>query len=61
MLATEYLGDRTPGFEGILNGGSTISTKTSAIHEAVLFGEYFFVKPSGKPCNGWTRRATPAR
>jgi unsaturated chondroitin disaccharide hydrolase len=43
-LATEYLGDKTPGFEGILNGGVYHIHKNLGVHEAVLFGEYFFVE-----------------
>ncbi len=43
-LANEYLGEKTPGFEGILNGGVYHIHKSLGIHEAVLFGEYFFVE-----------------
>ena len=43
-LATRYLGERTPGFEGILNGGVYHIHKDLGVHEAVLFGEYFFVE-----------------
>lgn len=43
-LTERYLGDQTPGFEGILNGGVYHIHKDLGIHEAVLFGEYFFVE-----------------
>jgi unsaturated chondroitin disaccharide hydrolase len=43
-LSDRYLGDKTPGFEGILNGGVYHIHKDLGIHEAVLFGEYFFVE-----------------
>jgi unsaturated chondroitin disaccharide hydrolase len=43
-LATSYLGDRSPGFDGILNGGIYHIHKALGVHEAVLFGEYFFVE-----------------
>lgn len=43
-LTGEHLGDRTPGFEGILNGGVYHIHKNLGVHEAVLFGEYFFVE-----------------
>jgi len=43
-LTNEYLGEKTPGFEGILNGGVYHIHKNLGVHEAVLFGEYFFVE-----------------
>jgi unsaturated chondroitin disaccharide hydrolase len=43
-LATEHLGERTPGFEGILNGAVYHIHKNLGVHEACLFGEYFFVE-----------------
>ena len=43
-LTKDYLGDQTPGFEGILNGGVYHIHKNLGVHEAVLFGEYFFVE-----------------
>ncbi len=43
-LTGQYLGDKTPGFEGILNGGVYHIHKNLGVHEAVLFGEYFFVE-----------------
>jgi unsaturated chondroitin disaccharide hydrolase len=50
-LADEYLGDKTPGFEGILNGGVYHIHKNLGVHEAVLFGEYFFVEALQKAIN----------
>ncbi|MDR3709602.1 MAG: glycoside hydrolase family 88 protein [Capsulimonadaceae bacterium] len=47
-LTDRYLGDKTPGFEGILNGGVYHIHKDLGIHEAVLFGEYFFVEALSK-------------
>jgi unsaturated chondroitin disaccharide hydrolase len=47
-LATDYLGERTPGFEGILNGGVYHIHKDLGVHEAVLFGEYFFIEALDK-------------
>lgn len=43
-LSEKYLGNLTPGFEGILNGGVYHIHKNLGVHEAVLFGEYFFVE-----------------
>ncbi len=43
-LANRYLGDKTPGFEGVLNGGVYHIHKNLGVGEAVLFGEYFFVE-----------------
>lgn len=43
-LSDGYLGDKTSGFEGILNGGVYHIHKNLGVHEAVLFGEYFFVE-----------------
>lgn len=43
-LTQEYLGERSPGFEGVLNGGVYHIHKKLGVHEAVLFGEYFFVE-----------------
>jgi unsaturated chondroitin disaccharide hydrolase len=47
-LAQKYLGARTPGFEGILNGGVYHIHKNLGVHEAVMFGEYFFVEALDK-------------
>jgi unsaturated chondroitin disaccharide hydrolase len=47
-LSQKYLGDQTPGFEGILNGGVYHIHKNLGVHEAVLFGEYFFVEALDK-------------
>jgi hypothetical protein len=43
-LCERYLGDKTPGFEGILNGGVYHIHKGLGVHEAVAFGDYFFVE-----------------
>jgi unsaturated chondroitin disaccharide hydrolase len=43
-LTDTYLGEKTPGFEAILNGGVYHIHKKLGVHEAVLFGEYFFVE-----------------
>ncbi len=47
-LSAKYLGNLTPGFEGILNGGVYHIHKNLGVHEAVLFGEYFFVEALDK-------------
>jgi unsaturated chondroitin disaccharide hydrolase len=47
-LSREYLGSKTPGFEGILNGGVYHIHKNLGVHEAVMFGEYFFVEALDK-------------
>lgn len=47
-LTQKYLGNLTPGFEGILNGGVYHIHKNLGVHEAVLFGEYFFVEALDK-------------
>jgi len=47
-LSQEYLGSKTPGFEGILNGGVYHIHKNLGVHEAVMFGEYFFVEALDK-------------
>jgi len=43
-LSKQHLGEKTKGFEGILNGGVYHIHKDLGVHEAVLFGEYFFVE-----------------
>ena len=43
-LSQNYLGDKTTGFEGILNGGVYHIYKNLGVNEAVMFGEYFFVE-----------------
>lgn len=43
-LSQKHLGKLTPGFEGILNGGVYHIHKNLGVHEAVMFGEYFFVE-----------------
>ena len=47
-LSEKYLGGLTPGFEGILNGGVYHIHKNLGVHEAVMFGEYFFVEALDK-------------
>jgi unsaturated chondroitin disaccharide hydrolase len=50
-LSDQYLGSKTDGFEGILNGGVYHIHKNLGVHEAVLFGEYFFVEALQKALN----------
>ncbi len=47
-LSQKYLGKHTSGFEGILNGGVYHIHKNLGVHEAVMFGEYFFVEALDK-------------
>lgn len=58
-LSEKYLGGLTPGFEGILNGGVYHIHKNLGVHEAVMFGEYFFVEALDKALKSLRRRATP--
>ena len=58
-LSEKYLGSLTPGFEGILNGGVYHIHKNLGVHEAVMFGEYFFVEALDKALKTLRRRATP--
>lgn len=58
-LSQKYLGNLTPGFEGILNGGVYHIHKNLGVHEAVLFGEYFFVEALDKALKALKRQATP--
>jgi unsaturated chondroitin disaccharide hydrolase len=58
-LSEKYLGRLTPGFEGILNGGVYHIHKNLGVHEAVMFGEYFFVEALDKALKALRRRATP--
>jgi unsaturated chondroitin disaccharide hydrolase len=58
-LSEKYLGGLTPGFEGILNGGVYHIHKNMGVHEAVMFGEYFFVEALHKALKTLGRRATP--
>jgi unsaturated chondroitin disaccharide hydrolase len=60
-LSEKYLGSLTPGFEGILNGGVYHIHKNLGVHEAVMFGEYFFVEALDKALKALRRRATPPR
>jgi unsaturated chondroitin disaccharide hydrolase len=59
-LSQRYLGKLMPGFEGILNGGVYHIHKNLGVHEAVLFGEYFFVEALDKALKTLSREATPA-
>ncbi len=58
-LSEKYLGALTPGFEGVLNGGVYHIHKNLGVHEAVMFGEYFFVEALDKALKTLRRRATP--
>ena len=58
-LSERYLGDKTPGFEGILNGGVYHIHKDLGVHEAVLFGEYFFVEALDKALTALDRTPVP--
>jgi unsaturated chondroitin disaccharide hydrolase len=60
-LCEKYLGSLTQGFEGILNGGVYHIHKNLGVHEAVMFGEYFFVEALDKALKTLRRRATPHR
>jgi unsaturated chondroitin disaccharide hydrolase len=60
-LSEKYLGSLTQGFEGILNGGVYHIHKNLGVHEAVMFGEYFFVEALDKALKTLRRRATPHR
>jgi unsaturated chondroitin disaccharide hydrolase len=57
-LSQKYLGNLTPGFEGILNGGVYHIHKNLGVHEAVLFGEYFFVEALDKALTALTQEPT---
>ena len=58
-LSNKYLGNLTPNFEGILNGGVYHIHKNLGVHEAVLFGEYFFVEALDKALKSLRKAATP--
>jgi unsaturated chondroitin disaccharide hydrolase len=58
-LSEKYLGSLTQGFEGILNGGVYHIHKNLGVHEAVMFGEYFFVEALDKALKTLRRRTTP--
>jgi unsaturated chondroitin disaccharide hydrolase len=60
-LARDYLGQRTPGFEGVLNGGVYHIHKNLGVHEAVLFGEYFFVEALHKALQSLRRERLPSQ
>ncbi|MDF2440828.1 MAG: unsaturated chondroitin disaccharide hydrolase, partial [Abditibacteriota bacterium] len=57
-LSQQHLGRNTPGFEGVLNGGVYHIHKNLGVHEAVLFGEYFFVEALHKALN-WLEADMP--
>jgi unsaturated chondroitin disaccharide hydrolase len=59
-LSQKYLGDKTPGFEGILNGGVYHIHKNLGVHEAVMFGEYFFVEAIDKALQHYEMWVPPA-
>lgn len=58
-LARQYLGNLTPGFEGILNGGVYHIHKNLGVHEAVMFGEYFFVEALAKALRALAEESAP--
>ncbi len=60
-LSEQYLGEKTPGFEGILNGGVYHIHKDLGVHEAVLFGEYFFVEALDKALTTLDKTPMPQR
>lgn len=47
-LCEGYLGSKTEGFEGVLNGGVYHIHKGLGVNEAVLFGDYFFIEALSK-------------
>ena len=57
-LSAKYLGNLTPGFEGVLNGGVYHIHKNLGVHEAVLFGEYFFVEALDKALTALNKEPT---
>jgi unsaturated chondroitin disaccharide hydrolase len=57
-LSNKYLGNLTSGFEGILNGGVYHIHKNLGVHEAVLFGEYFFVEALDKALTALAKEPT---
>ena len=59
-LSRDYLGRNTAGFEGILNGGVYHLHKSLGVHEAVLFGEYFFVEALDKALKVLARPERPS-
>jgi unsaturated chondroitin disaccharide hydrolase len=58
-LSQKYLGNQTPGFEGILNGGVYHIHKKLGVHEAVMFGEYYFVEALRKALKVLQEKPTP--
>ena len=43
-LCRNYLGEGTPGWEGILKGGVYHIHKGLGVNESVMWGEYFFLE-----------------
>ena len=43
-LCRDYLGESTPGWEGILKGGVYHIHKNLGVNESVMWGEYFFLE-----------------
>lgn len=58
-LSREHLGSLTPGFEGVLNGGVYHIHKNLGVHEAVMFGEYFFVEALDKALTALEEEVVP--
>jgi unsaturated chondroitin disaccharide hydrolase len=58
-LSQKYLGRYTPGFEGILNGGVYHLHKNLGVHEAVMFGDYFFVEALHKALDALREEPLP--
>ncbi len=58
-LSQKHLGKQTPGFEGILNGGVYHLHKNLGVHEAVMFGEYFFVEALDKALKSLSQKPEP--
>ncbi len=54
-LCRDYLGESTPGWEGILKGGVYHIHKNLGVNESVMWGEYFFLEALDRAL------ATPSR
>lgn len=48
LLGPEFLGNETPGWEGILKHGSYHERKRLGVDESVMWGEYFFLSAIDK-------------
>lgn len=44
LCTSEYLADKTPGWEGILKHGVYHTTKNLGVDESVMWGEFFFLE-----------------